>query len=313
MGTGRHMAYTEENEMTLSALLAQDRETVMTRLLSDRSQEQALKTLESEADRLMYKAGAGEASGAQGEVVQGILQTMKSALPLVESVSETEIWEKEASGESAGSGFLNPVSIAFLIAGAVCVIAGLMGQSAAGKILSPGAVLWTAAGCVLLAAGGYFAGKGPKSRGKKQKAGSVEIKEKKQTFLVDPEKVWHILQGITLSADHSLEGVREAESVRAAKPAESGNAPMPKDDLQFFCDLLENAYARRRRDPSDDSLREQVEQIRYYLHTKGIETEDYSIQSASWFELLPAGGQAVTIRPAMIKDGQVVRKGLASA
>ncbi len=301
------MANSEQEHNTISSFLTADRESVMNRLTADRSQESALRTLESETDRLMYKAGAGEGSNERGEVVQGMLQVAKSALGLVESVSEVETWERPQE-KSSGSIFLSPAFWICTIAGAACVIAGLVGQSIAGKVLRPGAVLWTVAGCVLLLAGGYFAGKGPRDKGAKKKP-----KETKQTFLIDPAKVWHTLQGIALSADHSLERIQEYEAADDPVTGSSVQSPMAKDELQFFCDLLENAYARRRSAPSDEALREQVESIRYYLHSRGIETEDYSPQSASWFELLPSTGQAVTIRPAMIKDGMVIRRGLASA
>ncbi len=311
----REMGYTgtDEVQTTLSSLLAEDKETVMNRLLSDRAQEKALTALESELDRLMYKAGAMEGSGQQGEVVQGMLQVVKSTLPLIESVSETEVWEKGTDHQSDRRRLPGPASIVCLIAGIVCAVAGLVGQSIAGKMLRPGALVWTIAGCVLLVIGGYLAGKGRKDSGAGKSGAGKEEQQVRQTYLIDPAKVWHILQGIALSADHSLERVKDLAEVREQASGADSKVPMSKDELQFFCDLLENAYARRRRAPSDDTLREQVESIRYYLHSKGIETEDYSVQSASWFELLPAGGQAVTIRPALIKDGVVIRRGLASA
>ncbi len=301
------MGYSEIEHNTLSALLAADKESVMNRLSSDRAQDSAMKVLESEADRLMYKAGAGENEGERGEIIQGMLQVAKSAFALVESVSEAETWEKPEK-KSAKPNFLSPVVLICTIAGVACVIAGLVGQSIAGKVLRPGAVLWAAAGCVLLLAGGYAAGKGPRSLD-----GKKLPKDTRQTFLIDPAKVWHILQGIVLSADHSLERIREFETAEKAQDSVTAQSPIPKEELQFFCDLLENAYARRRSAPSDEALREQVESIRYYLHSKGIETEDYSPQSASWFEILPSPGPAVTIRPAMTKDGVLIRRGLASA
>ena len=134
-----------------------------------------------------------------------------------------------------------------------------------------------------------------------------------QTFLVDPDRIWHILKGTLLSADHSLETAGETaasgESPQSAQDADR----LSRADLAFFSELLENAYARRRKAPSEEALTEQIETIRYYLHEKGIETEDYSSQSVSWFELLPSGGESVTIRPALLKDGVLIQKGVASA
>ncbi len=299
--------YVDKNTGTLSALLAQDKESVMSRLQGDRSQEMALKTLETETDRLMIRAGGPENAGEQAEVVQGMLQVVKSALPLVESVSEVETWEREQKKTSSGRFVITPLSALCMIGGIACVIAGLVGQSIAGKVLRPGALIWTVIGCVLLMTGGYLTG-----RGKKEKHPKNEEHQVRQTFLVDPARIWHILQGIALSADHSLEQVIESRSLQEMNDGTAGTEVMGKDEMQFFSDLLENAYARSRHAPSDTALREQIESIRYYLHTRGIETEDYSTQSAAWFEILPSSGQSVTIRPAMLRDGVVIRRGLAS-
>ena len=290
----------KEETLSLSALLERDREMVMTQLTGDRGRDHALKVLEKEADRLMYQAGAQD-DGQDGSA-QGMLQVLKNMLPLIESVSEAEVWEKDAGKESAARRKPPLSSIVCGIAGVVCVIAGLIGAPAWSRIFQ---VLWTAAGCALLLAAGYFAGRG--RRKEKKQEGNL-----RQAFLVDPAQIWHTLQGTLLGADHSLEMTRAHQ--QSQEQAGSLEAPggMQKAELQFFSDLLENAYARRRQTPSDEALTEQVEMIRYYLHTRGIETEDYSRQSASWFEVLPAGGTAATIRPAMLQDGVLIMKGMAT-
>ena len=292
-----------EDERTLSALLEQDREMVMAQLQKGRTPDEAQAALEKETDRLIYRAGAWTETA---DAAQGMLQMLKDAVPLVGSVADAEVWEKE-SGSGARAGFRIPVpALLCLIAGIVCVTGSLIGQQTAGIFLHLSVIFWAAAGCVLLALGGYLAGKAHGRNAAKPRERQTQL-----TFLVDPEKIWHILQGTMLGADHRLENVRERE--KAEKRTGSGSsAELSKQDLQFFSDLLENAYARRRRFPSDETPGEQVELIRYYLHEKGIETEDYSQQSAGWFEILPADSKGVTIRPALIRDGVVIRKGVAS-
>ena len=134
----------------------------------------------------------------------------------------------------------------------------------------------------------------------------------KQTFLIDPAQVWHVLQGIALTADHSLDEAEEYAKLEMASGNKDARSVLNKEEMTFFAELLENAYARRRSDPEDEALREQVESIRYYLHTRGVETADYTQQDAEWFELLPSGGKSATIRPAMLSDGVLIRKGLAT-
>ena len=50
--------------------------------------------------------------------------------------------------------------------------------------------------------------------------------------------------------------------------------------------------------------------IRYYLHRKQVQTVELGGGKREWFELLP-GKQEMTLRPALVRDGTLIRKGLA--
>lgn len=302
----------KDEEQSLAAFLEQDKDMVMAQLSADRTQENAVRVLEKETDRLMYRAGAFDARKAPA--AQGMLQVLKSALPLTATVSEVQTWEKSAK-KDAGKGSVRPPALSVVcgIAGILCVIAGLIGPGAFSGFTRIFQVLWTAAGCALLLAGGYLAGRGRRMEGR-QKTGSARAQDEEiqQTFLVDQARIWHILQGTLLGADHSLETARELFAGAASEGSRDASGSLKKADLQFFCELLENAYALRRQFPQDAAIAEQVESIRYYLHERGIETVDYSRQDGKWFELLPGDDEAVTIRPAFLQDSVVVMRGIAS-
>ena len=297
----------EKQEMTLSGLLEQDREMVMTQLQGGRQTDQALRVLEKETDRLIYRAA--DFSHAQADTAQGMLQVMKGMLPLVSCVSDAEVWEKESGGKDTSGRKVPLRAVVCGIAGILCVIAGMIGPVSVIGLTRIFQVIWTAAGCMLLLLAGFFTGR---EKGKDSRKGGRKEVDLKKTFLVEPAFIWNVLQGTLLGADHSLELAREREDAAIQEAGANGAGGMKKSELRFFSDLLENAYARRRQSPSDGTLVEQVESIRYYLHTQGIETEDYSKQSAAWFELLPAEGTAVTIRPALIQGGVLIMKGVAS-
>ena len=302
----------KDEEQSLAAFLEQDKDMVMAQLSADRTQENAVRVLEKETDRLMYRAGAFDARKAPA--AQGMLQVLKSALPLTAAVSEAQTWEKSAK-KDAGKGSVRPPALSVVcgIAGILCVIAGLIGPGAFSGFTRIFQVLWTAAGCALLLAGGYLAGRGRRMEGR-QKTGSARAQDEEiqQTFLVDQARIWHILQGTLLGADHSLETARELFAGAASEDSRDASGSLKKADLQFFCELLENAYALRRQFPQDAAIAEQVESIRYFLHERGIETVDYSRQGGKWFELLPGDDEAVTIRPAFLQDSVVVMRGIAS-
>jgi hypothetical protein len=295
---------TTDNRESLSQLLEQDKEQVFASLQADRESGRARQVLEKETDRLMYRAARAADSSSRSRAVQGMLQVVKNTLPLLESVTDTEVWEKSASSASGRKRRVSAAAVASLAAGLFCIVAGLFSQASAGKVVSLGAVLWAAGGCALLALGGYLTGRG--------RGGMEQAKpEVTYSFLVDPARVWHVLQGIVLTADHSLEEAEEYARLESSSQM-GESAGLDKEELAFFSELLENAYARRRKSPDDAALAEQVASIRYYLHSRGVETEDYSEQSAGWFEVLPSGGGNVTIRPAMLHEGALIRKGLAT-
>ena len=57
---------------------------------------------------------------------------------------------------------------------------------------------------------------------------------------------------------------------------------------------------------------EMAESIRFYLHGAGLETADFEPGREAWFEFLPAR-RAGTIRPALMRGGRLVKKGLAAS
>ena len=81
----------KDEEQSLAAFFEQDKDMVMAQLSADRTQENAVRVLEKETDRLMYRAGAFDARKAPA--AQGMLQVLKSALPLTATVSEAQTWE----------------------------------------------------------------------------------------------------------------------------------------------------------------------------------------------------------------------------
>ncbi len=301
---------TEKNQ-TLTQLLEEDREQVCASLQEERDAARARQVLEKETDRLMFRSAQMSEDPVRVQEVQGMLQVVRNTLPLLETVTQTEIWEKQQKQEKDRKVRMTLPAAASLLAGVICIVAGLIGQSIAGHVLRPMAVLWTAAGCALLVLGGYLTGRGGRKKPGRESAGASEGAVS-QTFLIDPAALWHVMQGIVMTADHSLEETGELAKLTEMGGSGSSPGPMSREEIDFFSELLENAYARRRQDPDDPVLSEQVESIRYYLHARGVETLDYTAQNAKLFELLPSPGTSATLRPAMLCGGVLIRRGLAA-
>ena len=81
---------------------------------------------------------------------------------------------------------------------------------------------------------------------------------------------------------------------------------MSDSELDIFSDLLTASYSR---DP--DYALEKIDDIKYYLHKQQIEAVDYSEETTRFFDMMPSQ-RAGTIRPALVADGKLLRKGMAS-
>jgi len=253
-----------------------------------------------------------------------------------------------AGGSGAkGGGFGRSLSGILLAVGAVITLAGFAvpalsagGTAAAGALLKSILLPVAGGGCLYLA--GRTAGSGARiGIGKTSGAGAgaerIEI-------TIDPEKLWSSLRGAVMVVDRNLELAQEEESYARRKAADTaaaeGGSGLSADEIELFSGLLEMADADSPQMAAD---------IRYYLHKKDVEAVDWSPQYAAWFERLPAlpgtavtggfpgpkgsaggisektgsaGGSAgsfksadeevVTIRPALVQHGRLLKKGTAA-
>ena len=289
---------------SLIELLEADREMILASLNSNRSPEAAEAALEKSLDRIALRYGEQCADEGSREAAGLILKTLRSALPLMESVAEVRRWKTEAA--SAGKrARLKPKTIALLATGTVLelsVMLGLLftGHRLTGILTLIEALIPAALGMAAL----FLAGV---QHGRPEPLPEAAPAEREE-FLVDPDRVWHQLKGMALLADSAVQAERvQSEQRRQAQLPEGVDGPLDGRQLELFSGLLENAYAH-----ADPDSREAAQSIRFYLHGAGIEAVDYAEGRESWFEFLPAQCPG-TMRPALIQDGKVIKKGLASA
>lgn len=287
-------------DMTLLSLLEADKEMTLAGLRADRSPQAAQATLEKAVDRVALRY-AERAPGGDDEA-QLLLKTLKSALPLMDAVSEVTRWERTTGGDGQRIK-LRPLSMGLLALGAVLILSALLGLLFTGRRLTGIATLIEAIIPAGLGMGAlFFAG----VQSVKPEAAKADAAPAKEEFLIDPDKVWHHLRGIVLLIDDALSNRRARMQKEAAPANETGNAAIDPRQADLFASLLEAAYAR-----SDADSREMVENMRFYLHGAGIDVADYAAGRDGWFEFLPAAN-AGTIRPALVAGDRIVKKGLAA-
>lgn len=152
------------------------------------------------------------------------------------------------------------------------------------------AVLQLAGGALLLAAG-----KGEQTAVPCQARG---------TPYVDAEAAVRMLRGLCQAADVCVSDL-------ALLDKDAGMAHLTGTADDAMLDLLTALMEAKASGRSELAMRS-LSQAEQYLHALGIELIAYDAAHAQLFDVLPTMGEARTIRPAMMKDGKVLRRGVAA-
>jgi hypothetical protein len=292
--------------MKMTDLLDKDKSTLITELANAATAEKAIKVLENETDKLLLRHNEQCGSELVRDAAAYMMQAVRLSLQLIDSTGQTKVWEHEERDRTAKKGSAVTVPAAILIILGIClciygmlphiltVMAGTDTASQKDLFINLGAVFGGLLAGIL---GGVLVHK-PTVRKKKEQ--HVEVH-------VDPDKLYRYYRTAILSVDQSLDEVGAKE--RWDKREQAGNidgraATTPEIDL--FADLMAASYSG---DP--EFALEKIDEIKYYLHKQQIETVDYSEATKQYFDLMP-GIKSGTIRPALVADGKVLKKGLAS-
>lgn len=287
--------------MKLTEYLEKDRDRLESRLLQARTPLEAQQTVMEQYDRVLYRFNEDCESERVRSEAAHMIQTARMSVALMSTASEAKVWNREAEKKekkkAPGTLFwlLLVLGIAALAAGLGVLLTRLQGQNEAGI-----AALAAAVGAVLL----FFSGMRLKraSRTPEEKPA-----EQKVEILIDSKSVLRTMQTVLQTIDHNLEQAQEEESwaIKAAQDKQDRGGPS-EDELQLYANLLEAACSK-----DGDTALEALENVKYYLHTQGIEAVDYTPEHDSWFDRMPSHRQA-TLRPALTRDGRLLRKGLAA-
>ena len=234
-----------------------------------------------------------------------MIQAVRLSLPLIDSNGKIKVWESGHRSDEDTGGSFKPSFLILLIVGlALCVFGfgPLMmdaytaaAANARDQVLLHGGA--TVVGLIALYFSGYMYSR-PKKAGKKEY--QVDIR-------IDADRIYRNFRTTILSVDQSLEEIRAAERWQAREKAGTiEGRTVSQSELDLFSDLLAAAYSG---DP--EYALEKVEQIKYFLHRQQIEVVDYSKENEKYFDLMP-GSKMATIRPAMVAQGGLLKKGLAS-
>jgi len=292
--------------MKMLDLLEKDKDHLLTELTRAGVPERAAGVLETELDKLLLKYNEQAGSDRERDAAAYMVKAVRHSLPLVDSVGETKVWEMQEGAQKKR--VVNPVALILLIAGIVCAVLTFIFMNAITpkvgmtindlKLQQPETYLLLAT-VVCILAFGLFRRIGT-GTGRKNRKQQVEIK-------IDPQRVYRSLHTAILSVDQSLEEIQAAE--RWAKKEQAGTIEgkvVSQGELDLFADLLTASYSK-----DGEYALDKIEDLKYYLHKQQIDVTDYSEETKQFFDLMP-GTQSATIRPALVADGKILKKGLAS-
>ena len=291
----------------MTDLLEKDKDKLLTELSAAASADKAIHVLENEIDKLLLKHNEQCETDRERESAAYMMQAVRLSLPLIDSNGKIKVWESggRKDDEDNGGSFKLSFLVLLIIGLALCVFGfgplmmdAYMSVEANARdqvILHGGA---TVVGLIALYFSGYMYSRPKKVKGKKEY--QVDIR-------VDADRIYRNFRTALLSVDQSLEEISAAERWKAREKAGSiDGRTVTQSELDLFSDLLAAAYSG---DP--EYALEKVEQIKYFLHRQQIEVLDYNKENEKYFDLMP-GSKAATIRPAMVAQGGLLKKGLAS-
>lgn len=321
--------------MTLQSILEQDKERFLRSLGQARTPAEAAGAVRDECGRLLAAYNEEAASDAERETIYQMITAVSAASALVDSTGEPKVYVRDMEGrlltDRAGSALAVPEGSGTVFSsvgkrGAAEKVKGFAAKFTSPVLLALGAGLLAAvplSGVVTGQAGGsmsilgtlgltvlggvsmWLSGRMSAVR----KAAGVSLDIQTQTEM-DSEKIYRNLLTMTMVMDKTLaEAAGRRKAVPAGPAAESAKQAMTRETevIGLISGILETASSLEDREAADDL----TSQLKYYLHGRGIEAVQYTPESAYAFELIPAQEEE-TLRPALIRDGKVLEKGLAT-
>lgn len=225
-----------------------------------------------------------EAARQRQQAVMAIVRRVPAILQAARARGELILPEEETAAQPGGVSRYMQLAGVFALCG-LAVYEYMTGYTGAAFIQAMGALLFVA--------------------GSMRMSGRQEERAKARgVAFLDADVVIAQLTALCEAADICLEDLVLVE--KAGSHARlSGSA----DDamLDLLVALMEAKTSGR-----DEMAMRSLSLAEEYLHMLGVEIVSYSAEQAAMFDTLPTLSGARTVRPALVKDGRVIRRGVAA-
>lgn len=288
--------------ITMQALLEKDKERFLSRAAAAQSSDQAVSVMEEEVSRLLTLYNEEEESDQLKQTAMAMCETLLSSAGFLDCDGESVIWSKAKYREGISKPKRSIWFVIFLLA-AIGLLAGGIGVLVyLGNILPLSDPMILGYGLIGASILCFFL------------AGLLSAKKKEENkeelyaeTIPSADKTYHVLLNAVLRMDKVLEQVRNKELLQQRDALLDEKDGLKKEDIQLYSSLLESAYSQG----DDEYAKEIVNDLKFYLHKRKIEVVDYNGENKEYFERMPGEAMA-TIRPALLFNKEVLRKGLAT-
>ena len=119
------------------------------------------------------------------------------------------------------------------------------------------------------------------------------------------QDLYRVLHAAMTVADQCVSEAASEEAFDEKREGAFDEAGLTGEELTLLAGLFEAAYSG-----DAEYMRDKIEELKAVLHRRHIEVVDCSESTHSFFDQMPSEREG-TLRPALLSDGKVLRRGLA--
>ena len=277
--------------MTFFEIYKTRRDNLATRIRESKSLYETGSVISEVFETMQYQYLSQEGNAGLTEKMTDLVNMAKTAFPLLESVNKYKLWEnaekKEPKKKSPVPGFLTLLIGLALIFGSLGYYMFLYNVQLE-KMQN--FMLVMAAGCLFILIAGFMLF----FRRKVKMKATVEIS-------ADADDIVKRLEDVVKHIDTMLEKEKQAQKTQKRLLDSAINA----DEAELFAYLME---AKLSADP--EFALEQLDEVERYLAKQDVLMVKYIKGNEKYFDFLE-GEETKTIRPALVRGGEMLAKGLA--
>ena len=277
--------------MTFFEIYKSRRDNLVSRIRESKSLYETGSVISEVFETMQYQYLSQEGNVSLTETLTDLVNMAKTAFPLLESVNKYKLWE---DAEKAPAKKKSPLGgfIALLI-GVALIFGSLMYYMFLYNVpleKMKNTMIFMAAGCFVILVAGFMLF----FRRKVKMKASVEIS-------ADADDIVKRLEDMVKHIDTMMEKEKQAQKQQQALMETAINA----DEATLFSYLME---AKMSADP--DFALEQLDEVERYLAKQDVLLVNYIKGNERYFDFLE-GEETKTVRPALVRGGEVLAKGLA--